>query len=310
MVGGNRMKLSKTRPVKRNRIRESVGSRTFDIILIIFMFLFLLVTLYPVWYVLVVSLSNGKAVMAGKVLLWPVDFTLATYKVVLRDPSILTGFKNTIIYTVLGTFINLALTTLCAYPLSRPGLPGKGIFMKLVVFTMFFSGGMIPTYLVVNQLKMIDTVWAMVLPGAISTYNMIVMRTFFLGIPESLHECACLDGASELQVLWKIILPLSKAIIATMVLFYAVGHWNSYMDALLYLNDKNLFPLQSILRNMVVEGQLSEAQATVGGGSSFEVVETTMKYAVIVVSTLPIVLIYPFVQKYFVKGVMIGSVKG
>lgn len=291
-------------------IRQSAASRAFDVILVLFMFLFLLVTLYPFWYVVVISLSNGKDVMAGKVFLWPVSATLATYRVVLRDSSILTGFKNTVIYTCLGTFINLATTTLCAYPLSRPELPGKGFIMKFVVFTMFFSGGMIPTYLVINQLGMIDSIWAMVLPGAISTYNMIVMRTFFMGIPESLHECACLDGASEMQVLLKIVLPLSKAILATMLLFYAVGHWNSYMNALLYLNKKSMFPLQSILRNMVVDGQLSEAQTAIGGGSNFEVVETTMKYAVIVVSTLPIIMIYPFVQKYFVKGVMIGSVKG
>lgn len=291
-------------------IRQSVGSRAFDVFLVIFMLIFLLITLYPFWYVVVVSLSNGKAVMGGKVFLWPVDFTFATYRVVLRDSNILTGLKNTVIYTFLGTFINLVVTTLCAYPLSRPGLPGKGVIMKFVVFTMFFSGGMIPTYLVVNQLGMIDSIWAMVLPGAISTYNMIVMRTFFMGIPDSLHESACLDGASEMQILLRIVLPLSKAILATMLLFYAVGHWNSYMNALLYLNKKSMFPLQSILRNMVVDGQLSEAQTAVGGGSNFAVVETTMKYAVIVVSTLPIILIYPFVQKYFVKGVMIGSVKG
>ena len=157
---------------------------------------------------------------------------------------------------------------------------------------------------------LIDTIWAMVLPGAISTYNMIVMRTFFMGIPESLHESASLDGANDWQVLVRIVLPLSMPIMATMLLFYAVGHWNSYMNALLYLNSKALFPLQSILRNMVVDGQLSEAQTQVGGGSSFTVIETTMKYATIVVSTLPILMIYPFVQKYFVKGVMIGSLKG
>ena len=292
------------------RIGESTGSKVFDVINIIVMFVFLLVTLYPFWFAIITSLSDGKAVMANKVTLLPVSITTATYKVVLSDPSILTGFKNTLIYTVVGTLINLACSSLCAYPLSRAKLPGRGIIMKLVVFTMFFSGGMIPTYLVVNGLGIIDTIWAIVLPGAISTYNMIVMRTFFMGIPESLHEAACLDGASELQILVKVVLPLSKAILATMLLFYGVGHWNAYMNALLYLNKKSMFPLQSILRNMVVDGQLSEAQTQVGGGSSFQVVETTMKYAVIVVSTLPIVMIYPFVQKYFVKGVMIGSVKG
>ena len=274
------------------------------------MFLFLLITLYPFWYVVIVSLSDGKAVLSGQVGLLPVNFTLDTYKVVLRDSSILTGFKNTVLYTTLGTLINLVCTSMCAYPLSRPDLLGKKQIMGMIVFTMFFSGGMIPSYLVMNQMKLIDTIWAMVLPGAISTYNMIVMRTFFMGIPESLHESACLDGANDWQVLVRIVLPLSMPIMATMLLFYAVGHWNSYMNALLYLNSKSLFPLQSILRNMVVDGQLSEAQTQVGGGSSFTVIETTMKYATIVVSTLPILMIYPFVQKYFVKGVMIGSLKG
>ncbi len=292
------------------RIRRSTGSKVFDVCNAIFMLLFLLATLYPFWYVVIVSLSDGKAVLSGRVGLWPVNITLDTYKVVLRDSSITTGFKNTVFYTVLGTLINLVCTSMCAYPLSRPDLRGKKQVMGFIVFTMFFSGGMIPGYLVMNQMGLIDTIWAMVLPGAISTYNMIVMRTFFMGIPESLHESACLDGANDWQVLVRIVLPLSKPIMATMLLFYAVGHWNSYMNALLYLNSKPLFPLQSILRNMVVEGQLSEAQTQVGGGSSFTVIETTMKYATIVVSTLPILMIYPFVQKYFVKGVMIGSLKG
>ncbi|MBQ3669003.1 MAG: carbohydrate ABC transporter permease [Clostridia bacterium] len=304
------MKLKVKNSSGLTRIGEGKGSKVFDVFNVILMFLFLLVTLYPFWYAIIISLSDGKAVMANRVSIVPIDMTFATYKVVLRDPSIVTGFRNTIIYTVVGTLINLAASSLCAYPLSRSQLPGRGIIMKLIVFTMFFSGGMIPTYLVVNSLGIIDSIWAIVLPGAISTYNMIVMRTFFMGIPESLHEAACLDGASEVQILVRVVLPLSKAILATMLLFYGVGHWNSYMNALLYLNKKDLFPLQSILRNMVVDGQLSEAQTQVGGGSSFQVVETTMKYAVIVVSTLPIVLIYPFVQKYFVKGVMIGSVKG
>ena len=304
------MSLSVSQNRKENRIRRTFGSRAFDVFNVIFMLLFLLVTLYPFWYVVIVSLSDGKAVLSGQVSLWPVNITLDTYRVVLRDSSIITGFKNTVIYTSLGTFINLVCTSLCAYPLSRPDLLGKKQVMGMIVFTMFFSGGMIPAYLVMNQMRLIDTIWAMVLPGAISTYNMIVMRTFFMGIPESLHESACLDGANDWQVLVRIVLPLSMPIMATMLLFYAVGHWNSYMNALLYLNSKSLFPLQSILRNMVVDGQLSEAQTQVGGGSSFTVIETTMKYATIVVSTLPILLIYPFVQKYFVKGVMIGSIKG
>ncbi len=294
----------------RNRIKRTFGSHLFDVINVTFLFLFLLITLYPFWYVVIVSLSDGKAVLSSLVKFWPVNLTLDTYKVVLRDSNILSGFKNSIKYTVFGTLVNLTMSTLCAYPLSRPVLPGKRAVMRIIVFTMFFSGGMIPSYLVINQLGMIDTIWAMIIPGAISTYNMIVMRTFFMGIPESLHESAALDGANDLQVLVRIVLPLSKSILATMLLFYAVGHWNAYVNALLYLNRKPMFPLQSILRNMVVDGQFTEAQTQVGSVSSFTVIETTMKYATIVVSTLPILLIYPFVQKYFVKGVMIGSIKG
>ena len=300
--------MIKTKP--GNHIKRSTGSRVFDVVNVVFMFIFLLVTLYPFWYVVIVSLSDGKAVLSGLVQLLPVNITLDTYKVVLRDSNILTGFMNTVLYATTGTCVNLVMTSLCAYPLSRPVLPGKKLFMRLIVFTMFFSGGMIPTYLVINQLGMIDTIWAMIIPGAISTYNMIVMRTFFMGIPESLHESAALDGANDLQILIRIVLPLSKSIMATMLLFYAVGHWNAYLNALLYLNKKSMFPLQSILRNMVVDGQFTEAQTQVGSVSSFTVIETTMKYATIVVSTLPIILIYPFVQKYFVKGVMIGSLKG
>ena len=271
----------------RNHIRQTKASRIFDVCNAIFMLFLVAITLYPFWYVAIISLSDGKAVLAGKVVLWPVDFTLESYKLALSDASIL-----------------------CAYPLSRPKFIGKGVVMKMIVFTMFFSGGMIPTYLVVNQLNMIDTIWAMILPGAISTYNMIVIRTFFMSIPESLNESASLDGANDLQILLRIVIPCSLPIIATMLLFYAVGHWNSYMNALLYLNKKALQPLQSILRNMVVDGQLTGSTTDVGGGSSFAVIETTLKYSVIIISTLPILLIYPFVQKYFVKGVMIGSVKG
>ena len=304
------MQTAKLLTRRRNRIRRSAGSRIFDVCNILFMLVFLLITLYPFWYVVIVSFSDGKAVLSGQVQLFPVNITLDTYRVVLRDSNIVTGFLNTVLYATTGTLVNLFMSTLCAYPLSRPVLPGKRVVMRVIVFTMFFSGGMIPTYLVINQLGMIDTIWAMIIPGAISTYNMIVMRTFFMGIPESLHESAALDGANDLTILVRIVLPLSKSILATMTLFYAVGHWNAYLNALLYLNKKSMFPLQSILRNMVVDGQFTEAQTQVGSVSSFTVIETTMKYATIVVSTLPIIMIYPFVQKYFVKGVMIGSLKG
>ena len=292
------------------RIKQSLGSKAFDALNVVFMLLLAFVTLYPFYLIAITSISGGKAVMAGRVTLWPIDVTLASYKLVLRDPYILTSYQNTLLYTGLGTAINLVMTMLCAYPLSRPDLGGKKHLMAFIVFTMFFSGGMIPSFLVVNDLNMINTIWAMVIPGALSTYNMIVTRTFFQGIPEALHESAELDGAGEMKTLMLVYLPLSLPIMATMTLFYAVGHWNSYMSALLYLNEKRLYPIQSILRNMVVQGQMSGATMDMGSGSDFLVVDTTIKYAVIMVATLPIIMVYPFVQKYFVKGVMVGSIKG
>ena len=292
------------------RINESRGDRAFGIGVYVIATIILLIVAYPLIYVVSASFTEPIDILTGKLILFPKSVQFRAYKAVFASKDVLLGYRNTLIYAVIGTCINIVMTTSGAYCLSRRDMFGRTAITFMISFTMFFSGGMIPTYLVVNGLGIIDTIWAIVLPGAISTYNMIVMRTFFMGIPESLHEAACLDGASELQILVKVVLPLSKAILATMLLFYGVGHWNAYMNALLYLNKKSMFPLQSILRNMVVDGQLSEAQTQVGGGSSFQVVETTMKYAVIVVSTLPIVMIYPFVQKYFVKGVMIGSVKG
>lgn len=291
------------------KIKESRGSRIFDVCNIIFLIVLTLICFYPFYLIAITSISDGREVMMGSVTWMPKNVTMASYKTVMKDPYILISFRNSVFYTVVGTVINLAMTLLCAYPLSRPDLIGKNIFMKIIVFTMFFSGGMIPTFLVVNSLGMVNTVWAMLIPSALSTYNVIVTRSFLQGMPEALHESAELDGASEMVILLKIILPLSKPIIATMTLFYAVGHWNAYMDALLYLNNKNLYPIQSILRNMVVQGQMSGAME-IGGGSDFLIVDTTIKYAVIMVATLPIIVVYPFVQKFFVKGVMIGSIKG
>ena len=294
----------------KRTIKEGFGSRTFDVINVAIMILLAIVTLYPFYLIAITSISDGKAVMRGVVNLFPVDITFASYKAVLKDPNIGRSYINTILYTSLGTLINLVMTFICAYPLSRPNLVGKRYLMIFFLFTMYFSGGMIPTFLIVNNLGMVDTIWAMIIPGAISTYNMIVTRSFFQGLPEALHESANLDGAGELKILYHIYLPLSRPIVATMALFYAVGHWNSYMNALLYLNKKELFPLQSILRNMVIQGSMSGATMEAGSGSDFAIIDTTIKYAVIMVCTLPIIAIYPFIQKYFVKGVLVGSVKG
>ena len=220
--------------------------------------------------------------------------------------------RNSVFYTVLGTFINLLMSSLCAYPLSRKTFSGRKFFTTMVTITLFFSGGMIPMYLVVKQYGLLNTIWSLVLPGAISTYNMIIIRTSFQSIPDSLVESAQLDGANDIIVLFRIIIPLSKATLATMLLFYAVSHWNSYFDAMLYINRKDLQPLQILLRNLLVAGVSSEETltATASGAASFAVTDRTMRAGTIVVATLPILIVYPFVQRFFVKGVMIGSVKG
>lgn len=291
-------------------IKQSFGSKVFDIINVLLMILLIVITLYPFYYIIIVSLSDGKAVMKGLVKLRPVGINFKSYSIVLKDPYIGTAYLNTILYTTFGTFINILFSTLCAYPLSRKNFFGKRIFTVMIVFTMFFSGGLIPTYLTVQKLGMLDTIWALVLPGAINTYNMIIIRTFFQDIPAELHESAYIDGANDIKIFAKIILPLSKPIIATMTLFYAVGHWNSFFSALIYLNEREKYPLQIVLRNMVVSGELTSQSNQMGAAADFLAIDTTIKYAIIIVATLPILVVYPFVQKYFVKGVMIGSLKG
>jgi putative aldouronate transport system permease protein len=276
----------------------------------VFMMLLMLIMLYPLYYVLIISISDGKAVMRGEVNLMPVNITLSSYKLIFADNSIIRAFWNTVQYTVAGTLVNLFMTTLAAYPLSKPKLTGKRFFMGMIAFTMFFSGGMVPMYLVVSQLKMINTIWAIVIPGAISTYNMIVMRTFFAGIPYSLHESALIDGAGEAKILTRIVLPLSKPIIATMALFYAVGHWNSFMSALLYLNKREMYPIQIFLRNLAFTNDSSQFINQTGAATDFLAIEETIKCTVIIVATVPILAVYPFLQKYFTRGVMIGSLKG
>ena len=276
----------------------------------IFLFLMMIITLYPLWLQFITSVSHGLEVMKGGVTLLPRNPTLETYKTIVRS-ELFMYMRNTIVYTVVGTAINLVMSCLCAYPLARKTFSGRKFFTMLVTFTMFFSGGMIPLYLTVKQFGMMDTIWALVLPGAISTYNMIVIRTAFQSIPDSLIESAQLDGANDLVILWKIVVPLSKATLATMLLFYAVTHWNSYFDAMLYINKKEMYPLQIMLRNMLIGGLFNEETAIAGANAdSFAVTDATLRSAAIIVTTLPILVVYPFVQRYFVKGVMIGGVKG
>ncbi|GIP33994.1 carbohydrate ABC transporter permease [Paenibacillus sp. J2TS4] len=266
-------------------------------------------SLYPFWYMIVVSLSSSEHVIRNEVFLFPKGFTLDIYQYVLQDKRIWTGYKNTIIYTVLGTFLSLMLTAMGAYSLSRANFVFKKFFMLMIVFTIVFNGGMIPTFLVVRSLGVMDTIWAMVIPGLISTWNLIIMRTFFQGIPHELVESGKIDGLNDLGVFTRIILPLSKSVLATIGLFYAVGIWNNFFHALLYLRNADLFPLQVFLRNIVLAGQVQDG--TFGGGGDGEMmIDESLKFATIMVSTLPIIMVYPFLQKYFVKGVLIGSLKG
>jgi len=288
---------------------RSIGSRLFDILNIVFMVFVVFATLYPLYYIAVISLSGGNAVLRGEVRFFPVDFTLESYKLVMENASIPRSLLNSVLYTAVGTLVNLTFTALCAYPLSRPHFSGRKVFTLMVTITMLFSGGLIPLYLLVMKLGFLNTIWALVLPAAISPFNMFIMRTYFQGIPEEMYEAAIIDGANDLQILGRIVLPLAKPIMATLLLFYAVGHWNNYFDALIYLDEKSKFPIQLIMRGIVVLGRFEQTNA-IDAASDFMIIEKTLKYATIMVSTLPILAVYPFVQKYFVKGVMIGAIKG
>jgi len=278
----------------------------FDIVNYIILFLVVYITFYPFWKIFVSSLSDPNAVLLNKVKWIPVGFTLGNYKVVFSNNNVLLSYWNTILYTTTGTAISLILTITTAYPLSRKYFLGRNIYMKLVIFAMLFSGGLIPTFLVVKSLGFYNKIWSIIIPGAINIWNLIVTRTFFMGLPDSLEESATIDGANDIQVLFRIYLPLSMPIIATMTLFYAVGHWNNYFGPLIYLNDKRKYPLQIFLRNILISSDISQYQMQ----DDIAVISTSIKYTVIIVTTVPILLVYPFIQKYFVKGVMVGAIKG
>jgi putative aldouronate transport system permease protein len=277
----------------------------FNIVNVILLLGVVAATLFPFIYMAAVSLSDDVFVLKGEVSFYPKGFTTKMYEHVLGDPRIGTGYMNTVLYVSLGTTISLIVTSMGAYALSRKRLIFRKAFMLGIVFTILFHGGMIPTFLVVKNLGLVDTIWAMVLPTAVSTWNLIIMRTFFENIPEELEEAGIIDGLTDIGVFLRIVLPLSKPVLATISLFYAVGIWNNFLSPLLYLRNQELFPLQIILRNMV----LVEEQAATQGMDAVLVAES-LKFATIMVSTIPILLLYPFLQKYFVKGVMIGSIKG
>lgn len=286
----------------------SIGSKTFDVINYIMLLLIAFITLYPMYYIFIVSISSGDFISRGLVNFIPRGITWEAYKLVFENKDIWRSYLNTITYTGVGTLINVMVTALCAFPLSRKDFYGRSFFTVLITITMFISGGLIPLYLVVNQLHLTNTIWAIVLPPAVSTYNMIIMRTFFSNVPFSLQESAYLDGANDLHIFFKIILPLSTPIIATLTLFYAVAHWNSFFPALIYLNEKSKYPVQIILRDIVVAGEFSEQGGDIT--NSMNIVAVNFKYAAIIIAVVPILVVYPFLQKYFAKGVMVGAVKG
>ncbi len=294
------------------KIKNPMEDRILYFVVYTVILLFLLLILYPIVFIISASFSEGSEVQLGHVYLWPVKPTLEGYRAVFSHKNIMTGYRNTILYTLGGTLINVVVTVLCAYPLSRRDMPLRGFFVFLFVFTMFFGGGLIPTYLLVNSLGMVNTVWALLIPGAMSVYNMIITRTFFQnGVPHELLEASQIDGCSDARYFFSILLPLSQAVISVISLYYAVAHWNSYFSALIYIRDKELQPLQLILRSILLSTRVSlnefEDPDLLEGKIGLEFL---VKFALIVVSSAPIMCLYPFVQKFFAKGVMLGSVKG
>jgi putative aldouronate transport system permease protein len=291
---------------------ESRGDRIFNIVNHFLLIIITLIVIYPLVFVLSASFSDPQAVLRGEMFLWPKGINFHSYEKIFQNKDILRGYTNTLIYTSVGTLINLVMTILAAYPLSRKDFIGRNAIMALFVFTMFFSGGLIPTYMLIKNLGMLNTLWVMIIPNAVSIWNIIIMRTFFQqSIPNELHEAATIDGCSNIQTLTRIILPLSMPIIAVTILFYAVGHWNAFFNAMLYLSDKDKFPLQLILREILIQGQTNDMvkMSTESAIKQQREVEG-IKYAVLVVANIPVLLLYPFLQRYFVKGVMIGAIKG
>lgn len=296
----------------KKKIQLSPGDRVFITINYLFLSLFFIIVLYPLIYILSSSFSSTDAVISGRVWLLPVEPTLLGYKAVFKNPQVMTGYANSGFYTIFGTMINVVMTVLAAYPLSRKDFYGRGMIMMLFTFTMLFSGGLIPTYLLTKNLGMIDTRWALLIPNAMAVLYVIIARTYFqTTIPDELYEAAELDGSSDIRFIVSIVLPLSSPILAVMALFYSVEHWNSYFDALIYLKTAGLYPLQIILRNILIQNEIQmNMMADIDAMMKFQGMADLLKYSLIVVASIPVLIIYPFVQKYFVKGIMIGSLKG
>lgn len=294
--------------VRRTLTVEDV---TVDIVVYLGVLFAFIITLYPFVFVLSMSVSDPVAVARRDVFLFPKGFSLSAYRTVLSDPTVLRSYYNTIWYTGVGTALNLVFTVMAAYPLSKRNFSARRILMFLFVLTMFFSGGLIPLFVLVVKLGLYGTRWAIVIPTAIATFNLIICRTFFQTLPEELFECARIEGAGEWRIVWKIVLPLSKPIIAVMVLFYGISHWNSFFPALLYLPKSDLQPIQLYLRRVLIQASPEAVQQfETGEGGMGIMAMVQIKFAVMIVAVLPIILLYPFLQKYFVKGVLIGALKG
>ncbi|TYP71883.1 carbohydrate ABC transporter permease [Paenibacillus methanolicus] len=302
------MSVGQTKSTLRSR-----NDLVFDILNYSILSVIALIVLYPLYFVFIASISNPTTVLNGEMWIWPKGITMEGYSRIIQEGSIWRGYQNTILYTSVGTVINVLFTVLAGYALSRRDLYGRNTIMVYLLITMFFSGGLIPTYLVIKKLHLINTMWALILPKAVSLFNVIIARSFFQDtIPNELLEQAKIDGCSDITFFAKIVLPLSKAIIAVLALFYAVGYWNSFFDALIYLGDESKYPLQLVLRNiLVIQNELASQFVTdVESAEVQQRVASLLKYGVIVIASLPLLIAYPFIQRYFVKGVMIGSVKG
>lgn len=296
---------------KSNRIKRSMGDKVADWIIYIFLGIFVFSTIYPFWHVVMYSLSDSHASMSGGLFFYPRDFSVLAYKMLFKSKTIFIAYKNTIGKTVIGTLFSVVLTAMTAYPLSLKRFKGRTIISMMIFLTMLFSGGLIPTYLLIKSLGLLDTFWVYVIPGAMSAYNMFILRNFFQSLPASLEESALIDGANPFQILVKIIIPLSLPALAAITMFYGVHNWNSYMDGVIYINNSKLQLLQVYLLQLInsagAKGALGDAS---GLGEASKLTEETMKMATITISVLPVLIVYPFLQKYYVKGALVGSVKG
>ena len=294
------------------RIRTSSRDRTFELVNNALLAVALITVGYPLIYIVSASFSSTQAVVGGRVWLWPVEFSLLGYQTIFEYRAVWNGYANTVFYTVFGTAINVVLTIMAGYPLSRRDLQGRNLFMFMITFTMIFSGGLIPTYLLIRSLGMLNTRWVMMIPNAIAAWNIIITRTYYQStIPDELHEAAQLDGCSDVRFLMSVVVPLSGAITAVNALFYAVAHWNAFFNAFIYLSRKELYPLQIILREILIQNEVDNDVFTdVAEQEAREGLRELLKFSLIIVASVPVLCIYPFVQKYFVRGVMIGSIKG